>query len=122
MRSLLGQAPAARPGFRRVMWSMLCLVLATQAFAMPPLVRDRPNECLAPQEIRDAIADNKLIRPVKAMKSASLQFNAEALGIKLCRQGGDFIYEIALLQRDGRVMRAFLNAATGDVVAVRNNR
>ena len=80
------------------------------------------RDCLAPEETREAIAASGLIRPIIALRTASAQFGAEAVGAKLCRWGADYVYEIALLQRDGRVVHAFVNAATGDVQGSRNAR
>ena len=38
---------------------------------------------------------------------------AEALGARLCRADGAFIYEINLLDRNGRIIHAVVDAVTG---------
>lgn len=82
----------------------------------------RTRQCLAPEETREAIAENALVRPVIALRAASQRFNGEALGAKLCRWGAEFVYEITLLQKDGRVVHAFVNALNGDIQGARNAR
>jgi hypothetical protein len=99
--------------------TVLCLALSFGAGAAV-LAQGKPRVCLAPEETREAIVENSLIRPVVALRMASVQFNAEPVSVKLCRWGADFVYEIALLHRDGRVLHAFMNAATGDIEGSRN--
>ena len=100
---------------------MLCaaLMLPVSFCVQPALAEGKVRSCLPPDETREAIVENALIRPIVALRSASLQFGAEALGAKLCRWGADFVYEIALLRKDGRVVHAFINAATGDSIGSR---
>lgn len=85
----------------------------------PALAEGKVRECLAPDETREAIVENALIRPIVALRTAARQFGAEALGAKLCRWGPDFVYEIALLRADGRVVHAFVNASNGDSIGSR---
>ncbi len=89
-----------------------------------PLARaeGKLRECLAPAETREAIAERGLVRPIVALRTAAVQFGAEALSAKLCRWGADYVYEIALLQKDGRVVHAFVNAASGDIQGSRTTR
>jgi len=77
------------------------------------------NGCLPPSETREEIKTRRLIEPCAALKS---QFKAEALSAKLCRNGDELVYEIALLHRDGRLVHVVTNAATGKVISVRNAR
>jgi len=78
--------------------------------------------CLPPSETREEIKTRRLIEPFAALKSAAAQFKAEALSAKLCRNGDELVYEIALLHRDGRLVHVVTNAATGKVISVRNAR
>lgn len=82
----------------------------------------KARACLTPEETREAIAENALVRPVIALRAASQRFNGEALRAKLCRWGADFVYEITLLQKDGRIVHAFVNALNGDIQGARNAR
>ena len=44
---------------------------------------------------------------------------SEALSAKLCRNEDDFVYEIALLHRDGKFFRAHVSALTGKLVEIK---
>ena len=78
--------------------------------------------CLPPSETREEIKSHRLLEPFAALKSAAAQFKAEALSAKLCRNGDELVYEIALLHRDGRLVHVVTNATTGKVIGVRNAR
>ena len=78
--------------------------------------------CLPPSETREEIKTHRLLEPFAALKSAATQFKAEALSAKLCRNGDELVYEIALLHRDGRLVHVVTNAATGKLISVRNAR
>ena len=47
------------------------------------------------------------------MRAESNANQADALSTRLCRLGELFLYEINLLRRDGRVIRVFVDAASG---------
>jgi hypothetical protein len=78
--------------------------------------------CLPPSETREEIKTHRLLEPFAVLKSAAAQFKAEALSAKLCRNGDELVYEIALLHRDGRLVHVVTNAATGKLIGVRNAR
>ena len=97
------------------------LVFAALAGLTPGLARAQASAraCLAPPESRAAVADNRLIRPFAALRFAAGLTGAEPVAAKLCQWGGQFVYEIVLLHRDGRTANVFVDAATGNVVASR---
>jgi hypothetical protein len=75
---------------------------------------DRPAfQCLPIAETRQLIADRRLGDPFALMQAASLAAHAEPINARLCRDHDELVYEISLLRRDGRVMRIYLDAATG---------
>lgn len=51
-----------------------------------------------------------------ALKFAAQQRKAEALSAKLCHAGDEFIYEITLLHRDGRLTHVEMEAGTGKLI------
>ena len=71
------------------------------------------TSCLPPSETREEIKNHRLLEPYTVLKSAAAQFKAEALSAKLCRNGDEMVYEIALLHRDGRYVHVMMNAETG---------
>ena len=78
--------------------------------------------CLPASETREVVKARRLLEPFAVLKSAAAQFKAEALSAKLCHLGDEFVYEIALLHRDGRLVHVVMNAATGKLLGLRNAR
>ncbi len=99
----------------------LCTALAARANETEPHVAIK-RACLPPSETREEIKARHLLEPFAVLKSAAAQFKAEALSAKLCLVGDEFVYEIALLHRDGRLVHAVMNAATGKLIGARNAR
>jgi uncharacterized membrane protein YkoI len=99
--------------------------LGTAARAAEPAPATAPapaaeRVCFSAAQTREKIGTHKLAEPFRLMKSAAARFQAEAIGVKLCRWGEDFVYEISLLRRDGHVIHAFVNAGNGQVVGSKN--
>jgi uncharacterized membrane protein YkoI len=76
--------------------------------------------CFPASETQEEIKGHRLLEPFPVLKSAAAQFKAEALSARLCRIGDEFVYEIALLHRDGRFVHVVMNAATGKFIEVRH--
>ena len=76
--------------------------------------------CVSASDTQEEIKAHRLLEPFPVLKSAASQFKAEALSAKLCRIGDEFVYEIALLHRDGRFVHVVMNAATGKFIEVRH--
>lgn len=77
----------------------------------------RGRVCFNPAETREKIAAHRLAEPFRALRMGRLQ--GEALRAKLCRWKPDeFVYEIAILRRDGRVVHLYMNALNGQSVGV----
>lgn len=74
------------------------------------------RQCLSPTETLSVIAENSLARPRDTLSKAAREAGAEPLGARLCRWDEEFVYEITLLRSDGRVLRVFVDAASGKVV------
>src|ERR1700729_201151 len=88
--------------------------VAKAAEAEVHLVAAKPA-CLNAAETREMVKSRHLLEPFAALKAAGAQRKAEALSAKLCRTGDDFIYEITLLLRDGRLVHVDMEAGTGKI-------
>jgi hypothetical protein len=106
--------------------SLHSLILAfSVAFFAPPAMAASAEPagprvvCLPTNETREEVNAHRLVEPFVALKSAATTVKAEALSAKLCRLGEEFVYEIALLHRDGRLVHVVINAATGKLVNTR---
>ena len=72
--------------------------------------------CLSAAETREEVRAHRLLEPFAALKFAAAQRKAEALSAKLCHNGDEFIYEITLLHRDGRLVHVEMEAGTGKLI------
>jgi uncharacterized membrane protein YkoI len=109
--------------------ALFSLVLAACAVALcasgraePAHEQPREQQCYSTGETRDKIADNEIGEPFRAMQKAAAHFEAEALSAKLCRLRDVFVYEISLLRRDGRLIRCFVDAKSGQIVEIHNEK
>lgn len=75
--------------------------------------------CFPTNETREEIKAHRLVESFVAVKNAAAAAKAEALSAKLCRMGDEFVYEIALLHRDGRLVHVVVSAATGKLLLSR---
>ena len=98
------------------------LILALSWASAAPAAPAPEHECFSAAQTRERIAVRKLAEPFRLMAGAANRFQAEAIGAKLCRWKEQFVYEITLLRRDGRVIHVFTNAANGQVIGVKNAR
>ncbi len=82
----------------------------------PPRFEPPPGRvCFDPAETREKIVSHRLADPFQALRDGRLQ--GEALRARLCRWRPDeFIYEVAVLLRDGRVVHIYMNARNGQTV------
>ena len=99
----------------------LAIGLSTLAPTPPAQADGEPHTivkrvCLSAAETREQIKAMHLREPFAALKFAAQHFKAEALSAKLCRIDDEFVYEIALLHRDGKYFHAHVNATTGKLV------
>jgi len=96
--------------------ALTAYIAANAAGAEAPRVAAR-QVCLNAAETREMVKSHRLIEPFAALKFASAQRRAEALSARLCHTGEDFVYEITLLHRDGRLVHVEMEAASGKLVA-----
>jgi hypothetical protein len=103
------------------------LILALSASLCAPPANAAPLDipvaarsvCFPTSQTREEIKGHHLVEPFVALKNAAATVKAEALSAKLCRLGEEFVYEIALLHRDGRLVHVVMNAANGKLVNTR---
>ena len=90
--------------------------VARAAEAEPHAVSTTKPVCLSAAETREEVRAHRLLEPFAALKFAAAQRKAEALSAKLCHNGDEFIYEITLLHRDGRLVHVEMEAGTGKLI------
>jgi hypothetical protein len=72
--------------------------------------------CLSAAETREEIKARHLREPFAVLKRAGQRYKSEALSAKLCRIDDEFVYEIALLHKDGKFFHVRVNATSGKYV------
>ena len=105
--------------FRPCLAALAALTLCAPAFGAE--TPNRSRQCLNAADAREVLARNKFTDPAAALRSAAAVAHADPLRSKLCRWNDDYVYEITLLRRDGKVMTVFIKAEDGSLVNARAN-
>lgn len=80
--------------------------------AVPP-----SESCLSPADLREAVADKRVIEPVAAIRAARTVISrAEIQRARLCRHGEGLAYLLTALRRDGQFVHVLVDATTGRVI------
>ena len=96
------------------MGMILATVAMTASLAVPTAAQAaNARACLSPVETRESVAANQLREPLTLLREAARETRAEPLNSRLCRWNEQYVYEMSLLRRDGRVLRVFVDAASG---------
>jgi uncharacterized membrane protein YkoI len=93
-------------------------LLAVLATAPPGLAADaHPRACLSKAEQRAAVAADKAVPLGTAIKSLRRGGpRAEVVRAALCRRGEKLVYVLTLLARNGKVIRATVDATSGEPI------
>jgi uncharacterized membrane protein YkoI len=89
-------------------------VLAALAAACAPSTAQAA--CFSPDETREMVQRHGLIALNDVVRSARSGNSADLISARLCDTAGNLVYMIAMLGRDGKVMRLTVDARTGDVI------
>lgn len=107
----------------RIALVILALGLAAgPTLTRPALAADAvpPRACLSKAEQRVAVAANKAIPLAQAVKSLRDRgHRGELVRASLCRRDERLVYVLTLLARSGKVTRATVDAANGELVTGR---
>ncbi len=75
------------------------------------------ESCLSPADLREAVADKRVIEPVAAIRAARTVIpRAEIQRARLCRHEDGLAYLLTALRRDGQFVHVLVDAATGRVI------
>ena len=90
------------------------LVFAT---AIVPAAADQT--CFSAEDTREHVAKHGLIALSDVVRSARGTGTADLISARLCETNGNMVYMIAMLGRDGKVVRMTVDARSGTLI---NNR
>jgi uncharacterized membrane protein YkoI len=93
----------------------LLLLASVLVASLAPARAAEHGHCLSPDERRAKIASHAVIPLAKAIKATKVR-RAEVVRANLCERGGRLVYLLTVLPRDGKVVRASVDAATGAVI------
>ena len=106
----------------RLTRTLLLLGLICAAGATPVAAAEvNPHNCLNKTEQRVALLTHKAVPLVQAVKSARQRIKrAELVRARLCRGGNNgLVYSLTFLGRSGKVIRATVDAANGELITAR---
>jgi uncharacterized membrane protein YkoI len=72
--------------------------------------------CFPPEETRELVARHGLVPLNDVVRSTRGDTRADLISARLCETNAQLVYMIAMLGRDGRVMRLTVDARSGDVM------
>jgi uncharacterized membrane protein YkoI len=103
------------PVSRLLFTALLYGLLAVPAFAADP--PHHRATCLSKAEQRAAVASHRAVPLAHAIKSVRAhRHGVEVVRARLCRHGDRLAYVLTLLARNGKVTRATVDAANGEVI------
>lgn len=98
-------------------------LLLLVALSFPAMAAEGPphrGTCLSKAEQRAAVAAHRAIPLAEALKSPRIRAaRAEIVRARLCRRGEGLVYVLTLLARSGKVTRASVDAANGELITGR---
>jgi hypothetical protein len=104
----------------RLIRTFLLLGLLAAAATPVAAAEVNPRNCLNKTEQRVALLTHKAVPLVQAMKSVRQRVKrAELVRARLCRGGSGLVYSLTLLGRSGKVIRATVDAANGELLSAR---
>ncbi len=75
--------------------------------------------CFSAEDTRDHVAKHGLIALSDVVRSARGAGQADLISARLCETSGNMVYMIAMLGRDGRLLRLTVDARTGELINTR---
>jgi hypothetical protein len=78
-----------------------------------PVGADEPPGCLPQEQRRATTAAHQALPLARAVRAARSHLRGEIVRARLCVEGNGLVYVVTLLDHDGKVTRAKLDASSG---------
>ncbi|WP_336487283.1 hypothetical protein [Methylobacterium nigriterrae] len=89
---------------------------APQANPVHSAPAPRGENCLSAADLREAVAERRVIEPVAAIRAARTVIpRADIQRASLCRHEDGLVYMLTALRRDGHFVHVMVDAKTGQV-------
>lgn len=95
------------------------LPAAVAALAALPAEAADPVRCLSPEQRRAAIATHRAIPLAAIVKVVKARVGGDVVRARLCEGNGGLVYMLTVLARDGKVVRATIDATSGNLLSGR---
>ena len=77
---------------------------------------NRGEDCLSPADLREAVAEKRVVAPLAAIRAARTAIpRAEIQRASLCRHETGLVYLLTALRRDGHFVHVMVDAQSGQV-------
>ncbi|WP_298957754.1 PepSY domain-containing protein [uncultured Methylobacterium sp.] len=77
------------------------------------------QSCLSPGDLREAVADKRVVAPVAAIRAAQAAVpRAEIVRASLCQKDEALVYMMTALRRDGQFVHVVVDARSGKVAGL----
>jgi hypothetical protein len=73
-------------------------------------VAPKVEACLSQHEMREAVAERRVVQPLVALRAAGVE---ETVRAQLCRTEVGLVYLITVIGQHGHVSRVFVDASSG---------
>lgn len=77
---------------------------------------NRGDDCLSPADLREAVAEKRVVAPIAAIRAARQAIpRAEIQRARLCRHEAGLVYLLTALRRDGQFVQVMVDGQSGQV-------
>jgi hypothetical protein len=84
--------------------------------ARPVRVTQAAQTCLSPGDLREAVAEKRVVEPVAAIRAARAALpRADIVRANLCRRDEKLVYMLTALRGDGQFVHVMVDARSGQV-------
>jgi uncharacterized membrane protein YkoI len=74
------------------------------------------DSCLSAEDTRAVVMQKNLVPLQDIVRTARSSSDAELISARLCETNGNMVYMIAMLGKNGRVMRMTVDARSGEII------
>ncbi len=92
------------------------MFVAAAVFFVGQAAISAPRACLSDADARVQVQMHKLIGVEQALGAAKAKAKGDLISAHLCQVPDGFMYRIAIIGREGRVVKLLVDAASGHIV------
>lgn len=74
------------------------------------------RSCVSAKEVRDLVDKAEVVPAARAIQQAKAFRPGEAVKVRLCKQGADWLYLVTMLAKDGKIRILEVDARSGTLI------